>query len=306
MVKVKGRKTAPKAQKGKKRMVPRPMRNTMDSMTEAVLRDPCTGPIVHIHPGESGSIGRFTQDITVNTTAGFTAGYVCYWPASNVYLSYGATTAAAAGTPGTFPGPGAGVLATVARKARANAACIQVLPSSVSMTNMTGEISTGMVTADTLTTLSSFSVDQVFQLFTRRDTLSKKQFEQIWKPNISDQTYGSANTLNDGTFVINTPDDSNMIVIAFRGFPAATGLSFRITTVLEYTPRPGLGIAATQTTTPVPYGNAISAAARLDAKNPQWVYQLGHVVGALAGVAADAAGGWAVRGVTRLVQGLAM
>lgn len=249
--------------RGAKTMVKRA--SAVERATEMVLRDPCTGPIVHIHPGEAGSILRLAQDITVNTVAGQTAGYVVFWPGANLYVSGGNASSSVAFTPLSFPGPGATMLSTTARKARANAGCIQVLPSGISMTNMTGEIATGVLSADTITTTSSFSVDQVFQLLTRRETLAKIQFEQIWKPGITDQTYATAASANDGTFSVSNPEDANVIVIAFRGYPAGVGLSMRLTSVLEYTPRAGLGIAGSQATTAVPYGNAINVTAKMDA-----------------------------------------
>lgn len=276
----------------------------VEKATEMVLRDPCTGPICHIHPGEAGNIVRLTQDITVNTLAGQTSGYVVFWPGSNLYLSGGNASSSVAFSPSSFVGPGAAMLATTARKARSNAACIQVLPSAVSMTSMTGEIATGIISADTITTLTSFSVDQVFQLLTRRETLAKVQFEQIWKPNLADQTYSTANAANDGTFFYTTPEDSNMIVVAFRSYPAGVGLSMRLTNVMEYTARAGIGLAATQVSTNVPYGNALNVAAKMDVATPGWVYHLNALTSSVAHGVSELASGWAVKKLAAATAGL--
>lgn len=279
-------------------------RTALERVTAMVLRDPCNGPLVHIHSGETGNIVRLAQDITINTTAGFTSGYVAFWPGTNGYLTGGNASSSVAFSPANFPGPGATMLSTTARKARCNAACIQVLPSSVAMTNMTGEIATGIVSADTISTLSSFSVDQIFQLLTRRETMAKVQFEQVWKPNLADVTYSSAASANDGTFVYNNPEDSNMVVIAFRGYPAGSGLSFRLTNVLEYTARAGTGMAASQATNNVPYDNALTTAAKLDATQPGWVYHVGKLAEAAAHGVSELASGWAMKKLMPAMAGL--
>lgn len=242
---------------------------TPASQFQALLTDPCNGPVGSHFGGEAGIVQRFVQDFTINTTTGHTCGYVLFTPAANVYLSYSNTADNVFGSPASNPGPGNAFVLASARKIRACAACITVLPSAVSMTNMTGEIAVANVSSNTIEAGTGYNVAGVFQLAASRAVLAKRQYEVKWYPQMLDATY--APVLPTGAASLPDPADHNSILMAYRGYPAGAAL-VRITTVVEWTPAANIGLAVTTTPTPpVPHQ---SLSALLHQHNPSWWHNL--------------------------------
>jgi hypothetical protein len=213
-----------------------------------LLKDPCNAPLSTPYPGEAGFVQRFVLDTTVNTTAGDTAGYFVFSPSANQTFILGRATSGTAGTPGIFPGPGATYLNANAGKMRPISACITVIPSAVSYNNLTGELGVFNTSSDTITTGTSLTVDQVLQLTGARTVLAKRSYDARWMPGSLDHTYNASSPI--GGFTISDSSDANMVGIAYRGYPAGTALTIRVTLVCEWTPDPGLGITTTAARNP--------------------------------------------------------
>jgi hypothetical protein len=247
---------------------------------QRLLSDPCNAHIEGFYGGDTGIVQRFVSDITVNAAAGFTAGYVSFVPAGNYWLYAGA---AAANTPLTatnnFQGPAATWLATAANKFRSVAACLQMIPSSVSITNITGELACAVIAANNITTGTSLSVDAVFQLCNDRAVIEKRDYEAKWFPGALDSTYAPVfgTGIGAGTGALTDASDHNAIVIAWRGYPAGSGVSMRLTNVLEWCPNAGVGLAA-QSEPRAPYPVHLEAAA-LHKKSPSWWNNFKHKYG---------------------------
>lgn len=237
---------------------------------QQMLADPCNAPPRSYYGGEQGIVQRFVQDITLNTTVGFTSGYLVFAPGANVYVYGGNAASSTAVAPGAFVGPANTWLATAASKLRAVAGCVTTIPSAVSVTNMTGEIAMGIVAYNQLSTTGSYSTDSVFQLTNHRSVLAKKEYETKWYPGMLDSSYGGVYDAGGflGTANLVDPADNNAILIAWRGYPAGAALSFRLTNIVEWTPRAGLGISVTSA--PAIPQNVQVQAAIMHEKKPSW------------------------------------
>lgn len=210
------------------------------------LIDPCGAMPFSPYQGERGVVQRFVQDATY-ATPGHTCGYVVFSPAANSTVVFSAVNPGTPGSPAFFVGPGAPYLTSSASKIRSCGACVTTMPSAVSITNMTGELGMAIVTTSQLSTLGTYTVDGVFQLTNIRKVLRKNEFETKWFPGSLDHTYAPVLTSGGaaGTASLSDPSDQNAILVAWRGYPAGVGLSFRYTNILEWTPTPGLGVSVT-------------------------------------------------------------
>lgn len=265
-------KAAPKsAKKGKSRKKSNRKGSSSGlSACQQMLADPCNAPPRSFYGGEQGIVQRFVQDITLNAVPGYTSGYLVFSPGANVYVYGGSAGSHTAVAPFAFVGPANSWLAVAASKMRAVGGCITTLPSAVSMTNMTGEIAMGIVTYNQLSTTGSYSTDSVFQLTNHRAVLAKRQYETKWYPGMLDSSY--AGVYDSGGFLgtanLVDPADNNAILVAWRGYPAGAAISFRLTNIVEWTPRSGLGLSVSSAPT-IPH-NVQAQAAILHEKKPSW------------------------------------
>jgi hypothetical protein len=238
-----------------------------------LLANPCDAMPQSFYPGETGIVNRFVQDFVINNVAGHTCGIIVYNPGGNQVQTASGPTSSVAITPTTNPGPGGTFLGVNATKSRALAACTTIIPSAVSMTNITGEIAVGIISADTVINVPTI-VNNVFTLCQKRAVLAKTQYDIKWSPGALDHTYNtlqSTGPSSDQNF-----SDANAIVVAYRGFPAGTELSVRLTGVIEWTPDSayqGAGLSTSSTSNfPVDVGKVTSI---LSAKQPNWWHNLG-------------------------------
>lgn len=297
---------AQKKTKNNKRKVPRGPKRVVRGPTmsgaaqlAALLRDPCNGPVASAYGGEAGIVQRFVQDLTLGTTAGHTCGFAMLSPAGGVILANSRAAPGETFSPASFPGPGAGFLGPNAAKFRPLAACITAMPSAVSFTNLTGEIALANVAMNTIEASGTYTIDGIFQLCNARAVLAKKSYEAKWYPSLMDSTYAPASVAGAGS--LTDPSDHNVILLAWRGYPPTVGLSFRFTNVVEWTPRPALGLSVTTTPRqPVPH---MDVSAALHRYNPSWWHNLHHdVAGHVAGEVGKGVKALASYGVQQAVR----
>lgn len=236
-----------------------------------LMADPCAAPLVDgVHPGEQGFTSRFVSDTVVSATATFTCGVVVYHPSSGLVHTSGAATSSTATTLayGSGASPGFTTLNSIAAKQRAVAACITMFPSAVSITSITGELVAGVCSLDTLPNGASVTFDQFFSLGSVRAPIERRPVDVKWYPNTLDDRYQTSLTLT-GT----DASDTNVVFIAFRGYPASQGVSVRMTGVLEWTPRINVGVATSNTVNPNPV-SIQAVTARMSAQRPSWWHNL--------------------------------
>lgn len=253
-----------------------------------LLRDPCNAntALAAYYPGEKGFVQRFISDISINTTAGHTSGLILFHPNSNGLFTVTAASSASASpiNLGSYIlglSPGQGFLSGAASKTRALAACTQCFPSAVSVTNMTGEYAMGIISMSN--TFGTVSVDNFFNILSNRGNMTKEKAECKWFPGAMDDRYVPWNTNTN----IDT-SDTNVIAVAYRGYPAGAALSVRLTNVIEWTPNTSVGLSATnQVSAGVNHNNVVAAMQR---QNPHWYHNLSHEASNLIGGLAHDAG----------------
>jgi len=239
MAKAKGRKKGGKKPKARRQRAPG--RGPSVSSYQALVIDPCSGPLVSPYGGPRGYITRFTQDLTINTGAGITSGSVQYFPGPCTLFTTSAVTGAANALVQTVSGPGVSYLTSTANQVRAIAACIEVIPSGASYNNLTGEIGFGYCDWNTAAGGANISANQLFQLCSARAVLAKSAFEAKWTPGDADHLYCSITT---GSASFSVPIGSMRgLLLCWRDAPANIGLTVRLTSVLEWVPDLGQGLA---------------------------------------------------------------
>lgn len=260
---------------------PRRRRNTMIKQVRskeegylALLNDPCNAPtqLDAGYTGEQGYVQRFLSDLTVNTGVGSTSGYALFHPNSNLFASTdlanpASTTAINLGIYQLSPSPGNLFLAGSAAKIRSLAACMSFTPSAVSLTNMTGEIAVGNLSLNS--TIGTYSPNTLFTLLPARYVLNKRQYDVKLVPGAFEDRYS---VYNDGTTI--DTSDTNVICIAWRGCPAGSAMSIRLTNVVEWTPKLATGL---------PASNALrhrvdhhSATVALQTAKPDWWHKVAN------------------------------
>lgn len=300
----------PKGAKPKKQGKPRPKGDPRAARYAKLLGDPCNGPVQpQLFPGEVGLVGRFAQDVTVNASAGCVAGFVIYHPGTNMLAltqqtaSTNALSIAYGYAAGTTPGYA--TYSAIVAKSRPYAACLSAIAPGLSATNVAGEWCGGNCSLNTLASGVSVTVDDLFTLSTVRDAIDRKAVETRWKPANNDVMYAAP-----GTFTGFDDSDSNVVYIAYRGIPAATAVSVRVTLVSEWTPKVKMGMAVTASSTANATINPSAVAAAMDQANPSWWHTFTRNVGSDLQVAARYAGRVALNAltskVTRAVSTLAL
>lgn len=210
---------------------------------QELLVNPCTALPASPYGGERGIVERFVSDFSVGA-AGNTCGFHILYPGSNVVGSNSNTASNLATVIPTAAAVAGGFFPANVRKARTIAACTELIPASLSITNITGELAMGIFDQTTFLPASSYTVDAIFTNCNDREVLQKRDYEIKWYPGASDHLY-SARQGALASMTAAEPASSNVLVIAWRGIPAGTILSFRNTIVYEWTPEPGLGLAVT-------------------------------------------------------------
>lgn len=226
------------------------VRRPLDAVATAyanLLADPCGSPVVHpVYPGgDAGFLFRAETFVTIGGGAGETAGILHWTPgyvnATNTeYLSSASTTSAGApAIAAATSTPGKTFLANNTRGARCVAACAKVTFAGAE-SSRSGRVHYGLTSAGMIDAGATVSVDQVSQVLQHYSRTPADTFEVVWKPNIGDTEFNDP-TEAAGALI---RDRKSAITIAFAGLPAATGLTFHLVAIYEWTPSTGIGIGS--------------------------------------------------------------
>lgn len=234
-----------------------------------LLQDPCNAPLVTgCYPGEVGQIGRFASDFSIGPGQ---AGFALYYPAINA-VSTGFTNTPAVAIPHTWTvavpfSPGHGILGPGAAKSRCLSSCLQVTFPNVSITNVTGEIVVGCISADSFLQ-GNYTPDNLFSILTHKALITRNQYEVKFTPGVFDERFTTY-----GTLTAADQSDTNILVVAWRGLPSTANASIRITSALEYTPKTASGILASGASI-APGVATMSVAASVHKAKPNWWHNL--------------------------------
>jgi len=248
-----------------------------------LLADPCNAKVpVGVYPGEVGLVQRFVSENTMVGT-GNTAAYLAFHPNTGwlMYSNVATSSGVSAATFTSTVSPGATYLTTNAQTVRGLASCIQLTCSALSITSITGEIAFGNVPAAFLYSSGTAAVDYWFQNLQGRGAISRDIKECKWTPGKRDNDYSTyVSGSSQATWATTGSDfqDTNFLVVAVRNLPLNTFVNIRITHVVEYTTKPGLGI--TPMNVNAPGTNHLAVTAAMHASKPSWWHNLQEDAGA--------------------------
>lgn len=252
-----------------------------------MLFDPCGAPLEEsAYPGDRGYVNRFQTTAQYGTGAGATCWVVVIKPGNICSTNF---DTALASTPITLAFskaayPGAPFLTTNATKARAVSACIAVCPNATP-NNCTGTIYFGIVNAQAVANGGTTTPQALIDLCSERVSAAQalmNPLEVKWSPGGFDDRYSP----NSG--IADDDSDRNCIVVVGTGFPAASGVSYRMVSIVEWAPYASLGITNDATTVGRSRNNITDVARALKQKDSNWWWSLGKKVfgvakGAVAG-----------------------
>lgn len=218
-----------------------------------LLHNPCQADVPRgaVYGGENGVITRFASESSIGGAAGETAGVIAFHPNDNTVciISQASPATTFAINAGSFvynQVPGQSFLLGSAAKMRSIAACIQAM-SNVSALNCTGDVACGNLTLSSLYATAA-SVNSIFSLLTTRAPINRKTFEAKLVPGSFDDKYARVITGANPSLTGTDDSDTNVVVLAWRGLPAATGLNYRLTNVVEWTPLLASGLTVSSST----------------------------------------------------------
>lgn len=254
-----------------------------------LLNDPCNADYVQgaVYPGETGIVSRFAIDGNAGTGAGETSGVLVYHPNDNTFAVFtsaspGTTFAINAGNFTYTGAPGVSFLTGSAAKVRGLAACISALPNST-VFDAKGDIAVGNVSLETLYGATT-SVNAIFSLLTVKGPVVRKNYEAKFVPGGMDSRYSSVAFGNNPSISGTDISDTNCIVLAWRSMTAASGISYRLTLVGEWTPKLGSGLTVSTSAEPgIAHDQVIHAMHRT---KPNWWHNLMDGIGSDLGGAA--------------------
>lgn len=221
----------------------------LDSMGAAyarLLADPCNAPLVHpTYSGvEGGYLMRADSFLTMGDNAGATSGYLQWTPSVlEPGLSGILSAATTGGAVGAIPAsvgdktPAWTYLLANCSEVRTVAACLRVTyPGAES--GRAGRIHYGQTSGGMVQSTTSYSADGVATLLPHFERTPATSVELIWKPNDADQMFSYPNVADNGK-----NNKCASLSVAWAGLPAAVGLTFHMTVVYEWQPKPAMGIS---------------------------------------------------------------
>jgi len=210
-----------------------------------LLADPCGAPLVHpIYPGgDAGFLFRAESFWTAGAATGRTSGVFHWTPgyanASNTELV--AMTADAPTVSTLFAAqaqaPGIAFLAANAKGCRCVAACLKITYPGAEQTR-SGRVHYGLTQAGMIDAGDSTTVDAFAQTLQHYGRTPTDTVEVIWRPGAADTEFNDPKEAAS-QFI---RDRKTAVSVAWAGLPAATGLTFHMTAIYEWTPNVGLGV----------------------------------------------------------------
>jgi len=210
-----------------------------------LLRDPCTGPLVH-GPGstEGGSVFRCESDFIMGNGALETCGVFMWAPGayntalnpvngSGTMFNNSATDLTAfnpLATGTSIYAPGYAFLQTNASSYRCLAACIQIYWPGSEL-NRQGIVGVAQGTYGAMSTNINLTVAQVRGACPITQRMPSDRLEAKWAPHYADGLFRNASNTQ-------IPEDGHgSLIVNWAGIPVATGVRLRLVAVFEWRPK---------------------------------------------------------------------
>lgn len=240
-----------------------------------MLYDPCDSLLEEsVYPGDRGYVNRFQAVGTYGTGAGATSwitvikpGNVCSTNFDNVGSAVNNTLAFSKAAY-----PGATFYAGTTSKVRAVSFCISVRPIA-SANNATGTIYFGVVNAQTFKNGTVLTNDTAASFLTNSVSSAQALMNPLeikWSPGGFDDRYADTPNLGDDD------NDRNVLIVVGTGFPAASGVQYRMTAITEWAPAGTFGIIQDATATGRSRNDIHAVTKALKNKDPNWWWSLGR------------------------------
>nr|QKI28842.1 hypothetical protein 3 [Ginkgo biloba tombusvirus] len=231
-----------------------------------LLHNPDNGDhVFDIYDGERGETHKFVSSFTLNTTTGHTCGMVamCGATGNGFTISSTAATSSVTWTVTNSDFPGSVFLNANANKTRCKALKLELIPSAASFSSITGESACGVTTGQSFVA-GTTTINQIFDISKAYGPLRREIVTSRWFPSGLDHTYAQYNSSPN--------EDHNWVFVAYRGWPAGTAITVRVTYVVEFTLKNGIGIPPTgAVSVPIGHTHVLST---LQTRDPHWHHSL--------------------------------
>lgn len=231
-----------------------------------LLHNPDNGDhVFDIYDGERGETHKFVSSFTLNSTAGHTCGMVamCGATGNGFTISSTAATSSVTWNITNSDFPGNAFLNANANKTRCKALKLELIPSAASFSSITGESACGVTTGQSFIA-GTTTINQIFDISKAYGPLRREIVTSRWFPSGLDHTYAQYNS--------SANEDHNWVFVAYRGWPAGTSITVRVTYVVEFTLKNGIGIPPTgAVSVPIGHTHVLST---LQTRDPHWHHSL--------------------------------
>lgn len=244
-----------------------------------LLNDPCGASLVHpVYIGsDTGYLGRYSVNLTVNVTAGNTAGVV-YWQPNRMdtnatNLQTGETNSPSTGIviapPVGTTAPGFSFLTTTAGEQRCVAACMKVTYTGSEL-NRQGVLALASLNAQSMALGSAVIIDQMITVSQMTVRVPDRTVEVKWRPGAGDEMFRSV----DGTKAYENAASMNALAFSYKGLPS-TGTGYfnvELIAVHEWIPTRTQGVMFTtrdRNTSNATLDHVINF---LDGQGPAWQF----------------------------------
>lgn len=225
--------------KGTKTQVQKIMFNPVLRNHWEMIADPCFATLAEsAYRGRSGIVSRFTQLSTYNT--GVSTGLVAVFnPAagSGNVTGFTDSTIPTAAVVYNYALPGQAFLLANSEGSRVIGACLDIDYLGTEL-NRSGMFYGGVVLGDSVPAGVGITPDSYKQLLPNQCRTPDRQVTQLWFPGVGNEGYG-----NVGASSTAFTSEYNSLGFIAEGLPAGIQIRIRLTTVVEWLPLQGVGVA---------------------------------------------------------------
>lgn len=236
-----------------------------------MLADPCNSTLAPgCYTGDQGFKTRLVRNIIAANGAGITSVAIAYIPGASV-VWVNASAAPSGLTAWTNLGViGGSYLSANASAVRSLGACLSTTPNAANLA-VSGQVFTNIVPASSINFTTTDSMDNLAALCSSYGkVVIDSPIETKFVPSAADENYNTPGVVTDF-------GDSNVVLQVFVGLPAATGLTCRLTNIVEWKPVNGLSLV-TESFLGNPSRNTIEHVKEyMRKKNPKWFTNVGSM-----------------------------
>lgn len=239
----------------------------------AMLYDPCNARLsACVGRGDAGIMQRFSTSFNVGTGVGATAGYLVVVPGAGLITSadLAATTTASTATYAATSTPGYALLNANSANMRCVGCCVEIMPLAAE-SSRAGWFALGNVAAGLIPQGGSVTPDGIAGLLPTTMRVGDGSTSIKWSPGSNDDLYNGLGLLASNT-------DNNAVAFVWGNCPAAVGFRIRITAIVEWRPKAGMGMVDSAVEVSGTRSTLDDVKRFLTSKDPNWWWSVGKSV----------------------------